>query len=268
MHVLNKIILTTAIACATEAAYAADATSVPNYTLTANVAFTSQYVYRGITQSASKPAIQGGFDFSHSSGFYLGTWGSSISWYSDNVTNTDGTKNSVSMEWDLYGGYKNAVGDLGYDVGVLQYYYPGHYGPLPAGVTKPNTTEIYGALSYAWLTGKVSYVVSSGLFGVDNARDSYYLDLSANYPITDTWTINAHVGNQYYSGSNAGISNDSLYSYVDYKLGVTKDLGSGWSAAAYYTDTDAKDAGYKILGANSNNNQGDAHYVAAISRTF
>lgn len=266
MRILKKTFVTAALACLTTPAWAADAPA-PDYTLSANVALTSQYVYRGITQTASKPAIQGGFDFSHSSGFYLGTWASNISWYSDN-TAALGLKNSVSMEWDMYGGYKKTVGDMGYDVGVLQYYYPGHYAVLLTGMVKPDTTEVYGALSYKWMTGKVSYVVSNGLFGTDNARGSYYLDLSANIPVADTWTLNAHVGDQYYAGSNGGVSNDSLYSYVDWKLGMTKDLGTGWSATAYYTSTNAKDAGYKIIGANSDNNQGDGHFVAAVSRTF
>lgn len=261
MHKFTQAALTVALACAAIPALAADAAPAPTpaYTLTANVSLTSEYVYRGITQTARDPAIQGGADFTHESGLYLGTWGSNISWYSDAVAGS-----SVSMEWDIYGGYRKTIGDFGYDVGVLQYYYPGRY---PTGAVKPDTTEVYGAVSYKWLTGKVSYVVSPGLFGVDNADGSYYLDLSANVPIVDTWTLNAHVGDQHYSGSNGGISNDSLFSYTDWKLGVTKDLGSGWSATAYYTDTNAKDAGYK--GAfNGGKNLGDSHFVAAVSKTF
>ena len=270
MQKITRALLITTLACAAAPALAADAPAAPapDYTLTANVGLTSQYVYRGITQTAEKPAIQGGADFTHSSGIYLGTWGSNISWFSDNPAN--GTGNSVSMEWDLYGGYRNTIGDVGYDVGVLQYYYPGRYVALPAGVVKPDTTEVYGALSYKWLTGKVSYVVSSGLFGVDNADGSYYLDLTANIPVVDTWTINAHVGRQKYTGtSTAGApSNDSLYSYTDWKLGVTKDLGTGWSATAYYTDTNASDAGYKSAAFNGGKNLGDGHFVAAVSKTF
>jgi len=267
MHKFTQTALAVALACAAIPAFAADAAPAPTpaYTLTANVGLTSEYVYRGITQTARNPAIQGGADFTHSSGLYLGTWGSNISWYSDAVPGS-----SVSMEWDLYGGYRNTIGDIGYDVGVLQYYYPGRYPTLAAGAVKPNTTEVYGALSYKWLTGKVSYVVSNGLFGVDNADGSYYLDLSANVPIVDTWTLNAHVGEQKYTGTatTGAASNDSLYSYTDWKLGVTKDLGAGWSATAYYTDTNAKDAGYKITGVNGNKNLGDSHFVAAISKTF
>lgn len=268
MHKFTQTALAVTLACAAIPALAADAAPAPTpaYTLTANVGLTSQYVYRGITQTAEKPAIQGGADFTHSSGLYLGTWGSNISWFSDNPSN--GTGNSVSMEWDLYGGYRNTIGDIGYDVGVLQYYYPGRYVTLPAGVVKPDTTEVYGALSYKWVTGKVSYVVSNGLFGVDKADGSYYLDLTVNIPMVDTWTINAHVGDQHYSGSNGGISNDSLYSYTDWKLGVTKDLGTGWSATAYYTDTNAKDAGYRSTAYNGGKNLGEGHFVAAVSKTF
>jgi uncharacterized protein (TIGR02001 family) len=276
MQKITRALLLTTLVCAAAPALAADAPAAapaPDYTLTANVGLTSQYVYRGITQTAQKPAIQGGADFTHSSGFYLGTWGSNISWYSDNTANAANSatgNNSVSMEWDLYGGYRNTIGDVGYDVGVLQYYYPGRYVALATGVVKPDTTEVYGALSYKWVTGKVSYVASNGLFGVNNARGSYYLDLSANIPVVDTWTINAHVGEQKYTG-NADpslASNDSLYSYTDWKLGVTKDLGTGWSATAYYTDTNAKNSGYKNPIYNGGRNLGDSHFVAAVSKTF
>lgn len=260
------------------------ATPAPDYTLSANVGIVSQYIYRGLTQSSRNPAIQGGFDFSHKSGFYLGTWGSSISWVSDNYGKggftVSGEAPSAGMEWDFYGGYKNSIGDIGYDVGALQYYYPGNYPSLVAGVVKPNTTEIYGALSYKWLSGKASYVVSNGLFGVDDARGSYYLDLSANYPIADTWTINAHVGYQKYTGTacTGCVSNDDLFTYADWKLGISKDLGNGWSATAYYTDTNANDSAngvdaYKDSFAgngqfNKGKNLGDGQVVVGVSRSF
>ena len=244
-------------------AFAAEEPASP-HTFTANVTLASQYIYRGITQTAREPAIQGGRDYSHASGFYVGTWASNISWFSD----ING--GSSSMEWDFYGGYKNSIGDVGYDLGVLIYYYPGRYPSLIAGTVKPNTTEIYGALSYKWVTGKVSYVVSDGLFGVDNADSSWYFDLTANVPIADGWTATAHAGHQEYDGTAcaACASSDSLFSYTDWKLGISKDLGSGWSASAFYTDTDAKDAGYKIAGVNGGRNLGDSHFVVTIGRAF
>ncbi|MEY3840800.1 MAG: hypothetical protein RIR08_1537, partial [Pseudomonadota bacterium] len=51
--------------------------------ITANVTVVNDYRYRGMTQSNYKPAIQGGFDYAHESGFYIGNWNSSISWIGD-----------------------------------------------------------------------------------------------------------------------------------------------------------------------------------------
>src|SRR5262252_11218333 len=117
----------------------------PDWTGTGNIGFFSQYVFRGLTQTNEKPAVQGGFDLAHKSGFYVGTWASNINWVSDAVPPPNSV--SASMEWDFYGGYKGSLpADFGYDLGVLYYYYPGNYGNAPVGYTKPDTTEVYAAL--------------------------------------------------------------------------------------------------------------------------
>ncbi|HEY8117783.1 MAG TPA: TorF family putative porin [Methylophilaceae bacterium] len=252
---------------AEDAAPAADAAPAPApaaepappYTLTYNIGLYSQYIFRGLTQTGEEPAIQGGVDFAHSSGFYLGTWGSNISWLEDG-----GTYDNASLEWDIYGGYANNIGDtgIGYNVGVLQYIYPGDTKP---GVKKAETTEIYGALSYKWLQAKVSVVASDGAFGVRNADGTYYAELNANYPIGDTGlTVNAHIGRQEYSGSTAGVSND-VFSYTDYKLGLTKSWTNGINVGGYFTDTNAKKAGY---GAFAGGNIADSEFTAFIQKTF
>src|SRR6476659_5272394 len=89
------------------------------FTLTGNVGIYSQYVFRGLTQTDRKPALQGGFDVAHTGGFYAGTWASNISWLHDaGVVDHGG-----SLEWDFYGGYKYAINeDWGLDGGVLYYY--------------------------------------------------------------------------------------------------------------------------------------------------
>ena len=122
----------------------------PDWTFTGNVGFFSQYVFRGISQTNEKPAVQGGFDLGHKSGFYAGTWASNISWIGDFYIPPPGEPGvSSSLEWDFYGGYKGSLPmDFGYDLGVLYYWYPGRY---PAGFTTPNTTELYAALSWKWL---------------------------------------------------------------------------------------------------------------------
>ena len=79
----------------------------PEHTFTANATLVSDYRFRGISQSYKLPAIQAGFDYAHSSGFYLGTWASSVS---GNLY-----PNGAGLEWDMYGGYKGTIsGDLGF----------------------------------------------------------------------------------------------------------------------------------------------------------
>ncbi len=93
----------------------------PEHVFTGNVGLFSEYLFRGIAQTAGKPAVQGGFDYAHSSGFYVGTWASNASWLED-----FGLYTRSSMEWDFYGGYKGSFADdWTYDVGLYYYYYPG-----------------------------------------------------------------------------------------------------------------------------------------------
>jgi uncharacterized protein (TIGR02001 family) len=249
--------LTASAAIASGAAAQAPApAATPDYTLTGNFGIYSQYIFRGLTQTDRKPAFQGGFDLATPGGFYAGTWGSNISWLHDAGVVDHG----ASLEWDFYGGYKYAFNDdWGMDVGVLQYWYPGDY---LEGVTKPNTTELYIAGNWKWASLKYSHAVSN-TFGVPDSHNSWYLDLSANYPITDTLTLNAHVGRQEYRGHNNGFANGDTLNYTDWKLGITWAAG-GWNVGAYYTDTNAKDAGYTLAGRNI----GKATGTVFVQRTF
>ena len=142
-NTLAALVLLTlgATAHASDAPAAAEAPAAADFSLTANVTLASQYRYRGLMQSNNKPAIQGGFDLTHASGFYLGNWNSSISWLGD--TNSEV---SAPVEMDFYGGYKGSLTDnVPVDLGVLQYYYPGDY---PSGYTSPDTTELYEGIGY------------------------------------------------------------------------------------------------------------------------
>jgi uncharacterized protein (TIGR02001 family) len=206
---------------------AAPAAPKPDYTFTGNVTLASEYIYRGIAQSDNHPAIQGGFDFAHTNGLYLGTWASSISWLNDE------NAGSFPMEWDLYGGYKGTItGDLGFDVGGLEYYYPGTLHP---GVTSPNTFELYGVLTYKFASLKYSRSTGN-LFGVMNSHGSGYVDLSLSPDLGDGWGVVAHAGRQ-------TVTHFSQASYEDWKIGITKDVGFG-SIGLTYRGTNAKgDAG-------------------------
>jgi uncharacterized protein (TIGR02001 family) len=225
-------------------AAAADAPASP-HTITGNVGFFSQYIFRGLTQTNRKPALQGGLDYSHSSGFYAGTWGSNISWLADGVPPS--YSSGGSLEWDFYGGYKWSLPyDMTLDLGTLYYWYPGEANTTAVKGGNPlnpkaDTWEVYAGLSWKWLSAKFSYSVDNKTFGVLDSSGAYYLDLSAAYPIPDTKiTVLAHYGMQKYKGQDpryGTTSNDNGCSYEDWKLGLSYALPKDFTIGAYYTDT-------------------------------
>jgi uncharacterized protein (TIGR02001 family) len=169
-----------------------------------NVGATTDYRYRGVSQTQLKPALQGGVDYANG-GFYVGAWASTIRW----IKKAGGDSN---VEVDLYGGYKGEITKgLGYDVGILAYIYPSN----DLG-TDADTQEIYGALTYGPVTFKYSHAVSN-LFGVADSKNSYYADLSASFEVMDGWSLTPHVGYQKVKGPN-GIS------YADYSVAMSKDF--------------------------------------------
>jgi uncharacterized protein (TIGR02001 family) len=227
------------------------------YTITGNFGIFSQYIFRGLTQTNRKPAAQGGFDLVHESGFYAGTWMSNISWLKENSSapapgSLQGTYGGGgSLEADFYGGYKWSLpNDFVVDLGTLYYWYPGDINPAvqaftPAiGIPKADTWEIYVAPSWKWLSAKYSYSIKSDTFGVKDSKGTSYLDLSAAYPIADTgFTLLAHWGWQKYTGTDprnptvggARLSNDTIASYKDIKLGASYALPKDFTIGAYYT---------------------------------
>ena len=208
----------------------------PDWTFTGNVGLYSQYVFRGISQTNEKPAIQGGFDLGHKSGFYAGTWASNISWLSDGNPDV-----SAPIEWDFYGGYKwGFAEDWVADFGVLYYWYPGSY---PAGYSpKPNTTELYAALNWKMLQVKYSYAVTD-TFGFPNSDGSYYIEGNVNWDVVEKVndyigkiTLIGHVGYQDYR-------HNGDYSYTDWKAGAAADV-MGLTVGLVVTGTNATSALY------------------------
>jgi uncharacterized protein (TIGR02001 family) len=229
-----------------------------DFTPSSNVSLVNDYLYRGISQTGTRSAIQGGFDLAHASGAYIGAWGSSISWVSDS-----GIATNAGLELDTYFGYKGTAGAAAYDVGFLRYNYPGNY---VAGATKPDTNEVYGAVTYSIVTAKLSYSLGD-LFGVSKAKGSTYVDLSASYPIADTGlTVGAHYGKQTYKGATAdglkAAGSDPTYS--DYKLSVSKDF-SGYVVGLAYSKTNAKSGGFYTVGGKD---LGRGRAVLSLSRSF
>lgn len=198
-------------------------------TLTGNASVVSQYVSRGVRQTWGKPAAQAGLDYAHPSGWSAGTWLSTIS---------DRFVEKGTVEWDIYGGYSGAVGDVGYSALAYYYKYPGAV--ISATGTKFDYAELSAGLTYKSFYGKYNYTVTKDFFGITNARGTGYLDVGVNHDLGNGWTLNLHAGD----GRVAGSGND-IWNWRDAKAGVTKTLGGGWSAAAAYTRAWGKTDIYK-----------------------
>ena len=277
-----------AVPTAASAQAAAAAAPASPHTLTANVGLYSDYRFRGISQTFKDPAIQGGIDYSHSSGVYLGTWASNV-YGGSNASGLGVNYFNGGMEWDLYGGYKwEALKDVTLDVGLLYYYYPGAKWGVPTR-DKYDNTEVYLGAAWNWLTVKYSYALSdyfgmknntmSGVCGINSSgavtttcmpanaggsRGSSYLDLGASYDLGDKWTVVGHVG-------RASVRHYSPMSYTDWKIGVTKEW-SGLTWGVSYIDTNAKADVYRTAKVESTGQKvrdtSNGTLVLSVSKTF
>jgi len=234
----------------------APAAPEPPVPLTANINLTTKYKFRGQDQGNTdwfSPALQGGFDWS-ASGFYVGNWNSNVSF------------SNAALEMDFYAGYKGEITkEFGYDVGILQYYYP-----QKDKVVSFDTTELYAALTWTFLTLKYSHTISSDYFGfgksqqivaADNGaslggsrgQNTGYIELNANFPLMDKLTLNGHRGytnlakdlnHATVDGGEGGTLDVGAKDYTDYKIGLTYDMsayvGPGTSAAIAYVGANKK----------------------------
>jgi len=248
----------------------AAAAPVSPHSFSSNIGFYSDYVFRGISYARERGAIQGGFDYAHASGVYLGLWASNV--HKDALYGN-------TVELDIYGGYVHKfTDDLNLNVGFLQFYYPDNE---KIANQSANTTELNAAVTYKYLTLKHSYALTD-FFGVNtrsfgntaignhvtgtgDSKGSGYTELNFNYklPFQDI-NLALHVGHQ-------TVRNYSVANYTDFLVGVNKDFSiaqsTGWNAGVNYTTTDANDNWY-VVGPNFNYKTGDDKVIAFIKRTF
>jgi len=260
---LAAAIVSSAVQSTVALAQAAAPAAAPDHTVTGNVGLYSEYLFRGIAQTAGKPALQGGFDYAHSSGFYLGTWATNISWLGD-----FGAYTKSSLEWDFYGGYKGAFADdWTYDVGLLYYYYPGTANP---GLIKADTFEGYVGIGWKFLSAKLSYNFDD-YFGArpigEETKGTWYLDLGATYPLGDSGaSLVAHYGILDVKNDGTGSTESS---YEDWKLGLAYTIPDGFmkgvEVGAYYSGNNAKEGFYTDL---TGYNTAKDVVVAYVKKTF
>jgi len=173
---------------------------------TGNVAAFSDYLFRGITQTDSQAAVQGGLDYSHASGFYTGVW----------VSNTS----FDSPETDLYAGFSGKAGELGYDVGYIFYGYRDD--------TKANFSEVYVGLSGAGFSGKLYYSPELGA----SEDSAFYLTGSYAFALSDTLTLTPQVGYSWGDAWEGTFADPDDDSYIDYSLALSKTVEGGYTFTA------------------------------------
>ncbi len=247
---LSTLICLTALpGLAQTAAPAAD------FTFTGNLGVFSDYRFRGISQTNKKPAIQGGIDFAHRSGIYLGNWNSNVD---------SAFFNGANIEMDFYGGWKTSVEGFGIDIGALYYYYPGSGA---GGTAKIDNTELYIGGSWGPIGLKYSYAISD-FFGISDSSGAYYLALTASHDFGNGFGINGSVG--YQGGLKNGacvteINGQVACSVVDYKVGGSYTI-DGWALGlAYVSSNRDLSLGTAAL---SGRNIGNGTAVLSVTKSF
>ncbi|MGH8516426.1 MAG: TorF family putative porin [Panacagrimonas sp.] len=186
---------------------------------TGNVGAFSEYMFRGIGQSGGA-AVQGGLDYAHDTGLYIGTWASNIGF-------------AGGTEMDVYGGYSGKIGDVGFDVGGIFYWYTEE----DEADGKFNTIEYYAGLSYGPVAVKYYYSDEANFFiGDDDAEEAGYLLGTLALPITDSLNFTSNIG--WYSGDEIERFTGDEDSYIDYSIGLAKTLEGGFTMTLQFIDTD------------------------------
>lgn len=247
--------------------------ATPEHTLTGNLSLNSDYRFRGISQTYKLPAVQGGLDYSHSSGIYLGTWMSNVSGNSYN--------NGAGLEWDLYGGYKfSPMQDLSLDFGALAYVYPGarlNRAPGVASDEKYTNLDLYAAISAGAFSAKLSvaatdyfglnsttagYAYFSSLAAKGGSKGSAYLDLNYNLDLGEGLTLGTHLGHM-------AVKHYGDLSYNDFKLSLAQEF-HGLTVTGALIGSDAKRDLYQVANAagQSAKRVGSSGWVLSIGKTF
>lgn len=209
------------------------------HSTSANVTLGTDYIFRGASQTDDDAALSGGFDYAHSSGFYLGTWASNV--------NFDIGDDAAHLEVDIYGGYSNEFGDtgIGYDIGMLRYIYPGTSGG--------DFNEAYVGLSYSYFSVGVAH--SEDVFGSSEAATYYSagFDYELPYAIGLSATIGYYDYDDY--ADSIGSTDDSA---TDWSIGLSKEL-AGLTFGLTYTDLDSE--GEDFYGVRE-----DSNFVFSVSK--
>ena len=212
--------------------------------LTGNVGVVSDYYARGLDQTGGV-SVQGSIDYSHSSGFYLGSFASNVKWYDK----TGDGVNDSDIEWDFYTGYNSKLSDnLGFDVGLYFLNYPNQ--------TKFNTIEGYASLNYALATkyptvvsAKVNYTPDRNAYLPDpknQDESAWYVTTQADIKLKTDLTLTPQVGYAFgdtFDQKRIG----GLDEFHNYSISLTKSFNDGFSAKFSYVGVDLDNHDNKVI---------------------
>jgi uncharacterized protein (TIGR02001 family) len=248
------------------------ADDAPASPVTGNVAVTSDYMFRGLTQTWGRPAIQGGADYANPNGFAAGFWGSSIS---------ERSYPGGAMELDLYASYGQAINsDWSWRAGIYGYVYPGanlDQAGLPS--RSLNTVEANAALTWKQFTLKYNHSLTD-YFGVDteqgyrgDSKGTGYLQLDATFPLNDAWSLALHAGHTHYTTTLvtplANGARDPGYS--DFGATLKYQVATHWSLSAgltYATNADFYRRTSSFLDASDTRNVGGSRGFVMLQGSY
>ena len=244
---MKKLILAVALSAGVTAAQAQ---------VTGNLGLTSDYRFRGVSQTQNAPAVQGGIDYAHKSGFYVGNWNSSVS--------SQVYTNGAGLESDLYAGYKKEIfKGITIDVGSYNYFYPRATTSAATG-SNFDTYEGYLGLGYKdIISAKYSQTLGNGYFGTANARGTNYIQVDGKLPVpkVKNLAVVAHYG-------RTNVANSSNLDYNDINAGFVYSLPREYDVSVkYFTNT-----GTSTAFENANTVSGQKLYknavVVGLTKTF
>lgn len=240
---MKKVLLSVvAAALVSTSVYAEESAS--GIEVSANMALTSNYVWRGMTQTSDSPAVQGGIDLGYN-GFYAGVWGSAI-----DFGNGSAGGSTASSEFDVYAGYAGEFSGVSYDVGAVQYMYPGDTDNL-------NFSEAYLSLGYDFGMASVSATYSLGVDAEANGVSDFgdNLELGVSVPLPMDVTLDGAYGMYDDEDTVDGGNTNNFGDY--YYVGLTKTFGK-FDLSLAYTGMDFDAAG----------TEDQDNVVATISTSF
>lgn len=224
------------------------------------VALVSNYLGRGLAQSVGEPALQAEININSGNGLYAGLFASSVNWVDQLYIGS-----SASVELDAWLGYRKTFAeDWTFRGGVIRLQYPGYYAPQDPPAARPDTTELFAAISWRRISAKLNYAVTDA-FGTPDSRGSWYLDVSGSMPLGERWNAAAHIGRKQGRGTQAasGFRNERA-SYTDYKVSLTRYFDNAFSVDLAWSRTNADPELYTLNGYNVAGN----HFRLALQKDF